>query len=99
MKPQHLDTINIKINFEILETQQTSKSNINSLNINVNDIILAHDETVHRHFRRIAILAGLLPSRDFEIRGAIVRITKINTILKRRVNKLFPIENAYKHTN
>ena len=61
--------------------------------------MLVYDEMVHRHFWRIAILTGLLPSRDFEIRGAIVRITKINTILKRRVNKLFPIENAYKHTN
>ena len=99
MKPQHLDTTNIKINFEIPETQQTSKSNVNSPNINVNDIMLVYHEMVHRHFWRIAILTGLLPSRDFEIRGAIVRITKINTILKRRVNKLFPIENAYKHTN
>ena len=40
-------------------------------------------------------LTGVLPSRDSEIRGAIVRIAKTNVILKRPVNKLFPIENTY----
>ena len=58
------------------ETQRTSKLNINSLKINVNDIVL-----------------------DSEIRGAIVRIVKINKILKRPVNKLFALENTYHDTN
>ena len=40
------------------------------------------------------IVTGLLPSRDSQIRGAIVRIAKTNTILKRPVNKLFPVENT-----
>ena len=40
-------------------------------------------------------LTGALPSRDSEIRGAIVWIAKTNVILKRPVNKLFPIENTY----
>ena len=42
---------------------------------------------------------GVLPSRDSEIRGAIVRIAKTNIILKRLVNKFFPIENTYQDTN
>ena len=53
--------------------------------------MLVYDEKVSRHFWRIAIVTGVLPSRDFEIRGAILRIAKANTILKRPVNKLFPI--------
>ena len=40
-------------------------------------------------------LTGVLPSRDSEIRGGIVRMTKTNAILKRPVNKLFLIENTY----
>ena len=40
-----------------------------------------------------------LPSRDSEIRGAIVRIAKNNTILKRPVNKLFAVEYTYHDTN
>ena len=42
-------------------------------------------------FGEFAIVTGVLLSRDFEIRGAIVRIAKANTIPKRPANKLFPI--------
>ena len=44
-------------------------------------------------------LTGVLPIRDSEVRGAIVRIAKTNTILKRPVNKLFSIENTYQDIN
>ena len=54
---------------------------------------------VPRYFWRIAIVTGVLPSRDSEIRGAIVRIAKTNTILKRPVNKLFTVKNIYHDTN
>ena len=52
-----------------------------------------------RHFWRIVIVTGVLPRRDSEIKGAIVRIAKTNVILKHLVNKLFPIENTYHDTN
>ena len=81
------------------ETKRTSKLNIDSLKINVNDIVLVFYEKVLRHFWRIAIVTRVLPSRDSEIRGAIVRIAKTNTILKRPVNKLFAVENTYHDTN
>ena len=45
------------------------------------------------------IVAPVLPSRDSEIRGAIVRIAKTNTILKRPVNSLFGVENIYHDNN
>ena len=41
---------------------------------------------VSRHFGRIAIVTGVLPSRDSEIREAIVIMAKTNVILKRPVN-------------
>ena len=81
------------------ETQQTSKLNINSPKINVNDIVLVYDEKVPSYFWRIAIVTGVLPSRDSEIRRAIVRMTKTNTILKRPVNKLFTVKNTQHDTN
>ena len=81
------------------ETQRTSKLNIDSLKINVNDIVLVFLEKVPRHFRRIAIvLPRVLPMRNSEIRGTIVRIVKTNTILKRPVNILFAVENTYHDT-
>ena len=68
------------------ETQRTLKLNINSLRINVNDIVLVIYEKASRHFWRIAIVTLVLLSRDSEIRGAIVRIAETNAILKRPVN-------------
>ena len=79
------------------ETQRTSKLNIDSLKINVNDIVLVFYEKVPRHFWRIAIVTRVLPSRDSEIRGTIVRITKTNTILKRLVNKTSQLKKISWH--
>ena len=81
------------------ETQRTSELNIDSLKINVNDIVLVFYEKVPRHFWRISIVTWVLPSRNSEIRGPIVRIAKTNTILKRRVSKLFAVESTYHDTN
>ena len=83
----------------LCETQRTSKLNIDSLKIYVNDIVLVFYEKVPRGIWRISIVTRVLPSRDSEIRGAIVRITKTNTILKRPVNKVFTVENTYHDTN
>ena len=52
----------------LCETQRTQKLNINSPKNNVNDIVLVYDETVPRHAWRIAIVTGVLPSRDSKIR-------------------------------
>ena len=81
------------------ETQRTSKLNINSLKINVNDIVLIFYKKVPTHFWRIAIVTRVLPSRNSEIRGAIVRIANTNTNFKRPVKKLFAVENTYHDTN
>ena len=56
------------------ETQRTSKLNLNPLKINGNYIVLVFYEKAPRHFWRIAIVTRALPSRDSQIRGAIVRI-------------------------
>ena len=52
-----------------------------------------------RHFWKIVTVTEVLPSRDSGIKGAIVRIKKTNAILKRPINKLFPIECACHDTN
>ena len=80
------------------ETQRTSKLNINSLKVNVNDAVLVFYEKVSKLFWRIAIVTRVLPSRVSEITEAIVRIVK-TVILKRPVKKLLAVENAYYDTN
>ena len=83
----------------LCEKQRTSKLNINSLKINAIDIVLVFYEKVSRLFWRTAIVTRELPSRDSEIRGAIVRIAKTNKILKHPGNKLFAVENTHYVTN
>ena len=83
----------------LLETQRTLKLNINSLKINVTDVVLVFYEKVTRSFWRIAKVTRVVPSRDSEIRGEIVINVKTNTILKRPVNKLFAVENTHHGNN
>ena len=53
------DTTNIKIQYKLVQ-------------VNVNDISLVYDEKVPRHFSKIAIVRGVLPSKDSEIRVEII---------------------------
>ena len=82
-----------------MRLKQISKLNIDSLKISVYDVALAFYEKVLMHFLKIAIVTRILPSRDSEIKRAIVGITTTNTILKRPVNKLFASQNTYHDTN
>ena len=80
----------------LCETQRASKLNINSQR---NYVVSVYDEKVLRHFWRISIVTGLLPSRDSGRRGAILEIKKSNANLKRLINKVFPTEYTYHATN
>ena len=51
------------------------------------NVVLDFYEKVPREFWRILIVTQVLLSRDFEIRRAIVRIAKTNTILKRLLKR------------
>ena len=61
--------------------------------------MLVYDEKVPRRFWRIAIVKGYYLVEILKQKGAIVRTKKANAILKRPVNKLFPIEYTYYDTN
>ena len=63
-----------------------------------NYVVLVYDEKVTRHFWRIAIVTGVLPSRDSETKRSDSRIEKTNATLKRLINKLFPTEYTYHDT-
>ena len=93
-----LDGLRHEYIVNLRETQRTSKLNIDSLKINVNDIVLVIYEKMPRHFWRIVIVMRVLPSRDSEIRGEILRIAKTSSIFKRLVNKLFAVKNLYHDT-
>ena len=76
------DITNIKIKYELLN----------------NYAALNYDGKVSRHFWRIAIVTGVLPSRDFEIKEEIVTVVKTNAILNvSLILKMY--ENSYNDTN
>ena len=55
-----------------------------------NYVVLVYDKKVPGHFWRIAIVTGVLPSRDSETKRSDSRIEKATATLKRCINKLFP---------
>ena len=68
IRNQFLDRWRHGYGVNLHETQRTSKLNLNSLKINVNDIVLVFYEKVPGHFWRIVIVTRVLRSRDSEIR-------------------------------
>ena len=56
--------------------------------------MLVYNEKVPKHFWRIAIVTGVLSTKDSETKRSNSRIEKANATLKRRVNKFFPTENT-----
>ena len=69
--------------------KRKSKSNT----VNVGDIVIIHNDNLPRSLWRIGRIENLLISKDSEIRGAEVR-TPSQKVLKRPINKLYPIEYA-----
>ena len=57
-----------------------------------NYAVLVYDEKVPKHFWRVAIVTGVLSSKDSETKRSDSRIEKANATLKHRVNKFFPTE-------
>ena len=62
MSNDFLDRWRYEYVVNLRETQRTSKLNINSLKININDITLFFYEKVLKHFWRIVIVTRELPS-------------------------------------
>ena len=58
--------------------------------IQVGDIVIIYDEKCPRHLWRIAKVEKLIKGNDSKIRGAVLKIGKTGSIIKRPVNKLYP---------
>ena len=75
------------------ETQRLTPER-NSEAVNVNDIVLVYDEKVPRHLWRIGRIIKLLESNDNKVRGAEVRLGKTKAVIRRPVNKLYPLVSS-----
>ena len=70
--------------------------------IKVGELVLISDENLQRHRWRVAVVEGLISSKDGHVRGCRLRITnnksKISTYINRPANKLCPLEITSKQS-
>ena len=77
---------------ELTQLRSKSKANNKPL-IQINDIVLIHEDLIPRLRWRVGKVEELIYSTDSQVRGAVVRIPNSQT-LKRPINKLYAIETA-----
>ena len=74
------------------ETHKHYSTNRNQPFIQVNDVVLVHSDKTPRSMWRMGVVTELIKGKmDNNIREALVRLSN-NSLLKRPVNKLYPIE-------
>ena len=76
---------------DILRDSQRNDDRRSSSAPNVNDIVIVYDEKMPRQLWRLGRIMKLLISDDGQIRGAEVKIGKANAMIRRPVNKLYPL--------
>ena len=70
---------------------QKPKKQRHSAMVQVNDIVIVYDDKQPRHLWRIGRVDNVLIGRDGRVRGAEVQLGKSGIIIKRPVNRLYPI--------
>ena len=76
---------------DILRENQRRESARHSAVPNVNDIVIVYDEKMPRQSWRLGKIMAVITSNDGKIRGAEVKMGKTNTLIRRPVNKLYPL--------
>ena len=76
------------------ENQRRDRGKALSSIPNVNDVVIVYEEKMPRQLWRLGRIVKLLISNDGQVRGAEVKIGKTNSIIRRPVNKLYPLITA-----
>ena len=70
---------------------QKVKANKGVLDIKVDDIVLIAQDKMPRQFWRLGRVLKVFTSRDNKVRAAEVKVGKTEHIIRRPVNKLYPL--------
>ena len=78
---------------ELQDTHHCNESNSAAVHISVGDVVVVHDEKP-RGFWKLARVEEIIPGRDGQIRGAVVRVIlgENASVLWRPFQKLYPLE-------
>ena len=74
------------------EYQKIVQPNDNLPMIKIGDIVIVHEKSQPRAIWRMGKIEEVIKGIDGHIRGAVVRISKTNSLIKRPINLLYPIE-------
>ena len=72
------------------ENQRLTKQR-HSTNIEKNDVVIIYEDKQPRHLWKLGRVINVIPGRDGRVRGANVKVGKSGAIIRRPVNRLFPV--------
>ena len=77
-----------------LREYQIIRKQKHSAIIETDDIVIIYEDKQPRHLWRIGRVIRVIPGRDGRIRGAEVKVGKTGAVIRRPVNRLYPIVKA-----
>ena len=75
------------------ENHKITSANKNHPTISLNDVVLIEEERKPRSTWKMGIVVELIKGKDDNVRGAIVRVPKSNSLITRPICKLYHIES------
>ena len=77
----------------LCENHKFTSTNKNHPTISLNDVVLIEEERKPRFTWKMGIVVQLIKGKDDNIRGAIVRVPKSNSLITRPICELYHIES------
>ena len=75
------------------ENHKITSANKNHPTISLNDVVLIEEERKPRSTWKMGIVVELIKGKDDNVRGAIVKVPKLNSLITRPICKLYHIES------
>ena len=75
------------------ENHKITSTNKNHPKISLNDVVLIEEERKPRSTWKMGIVVELIKGKDDNVRGAIVRVPKSNSLITRPICELYHIES------
>ena len=77
----------------LCENHKITSTNKNHPTISLNDIVLIEEERKPRSTWKMGIVVDLIKGKGDNVRGTIVRVPKLNSLITRLICKLYHIES------